>query len=984
MSQMPHNYGMPIQKGKENLHTESDQYQHPFRQNYPQTYENNQRIPYKSESPKLTNPSSANQSFDGKQLSSIDTDRALQERYDDVRSQILNPTRNMHSNPPQNSIQSMNFNNNVQPTQPEMSQNDMFNQWNAMNMYQNSNFLSQTPIPTQYNPNMVQMKSNYAELCKDQEENPYSKFLIQQQMSEEEKDTQEEVLNQSMKMIINQAQAQIHSEQMMSNSQMNNQMMRGQNMMQQNFMGGQNTQQFYPQNIQNTQFESLQQLPKLKSQQSENTENSSDPPTNRVLEFNMAEKEDNNEVENFDDKPIKPAANFNFYQDNDRDKEDSKIQDYDEIPVGGGKNLVPKNPHDERLVGGTAKNVVEDVPIKPKVKNFNELLEKELKANPDATIAADEIPKSKHRKKDFLKRKKPVTAPPKNHKPGKYKYYAENFSDNPLGPIDSSQKPAVKQQKQTPFGNTAERKAAQNLLEPKEKKKSQGKKNFLVRGGGIGGGIGQNQTIKDKEDKPLKSDVSQSKKNSSKPKQSKGQKKIFGSDSDDENESVGHSDLEDNSYTAPHKAFTSKPSTVLKDEESENKNNDNSDDDDFNSHPHNISIPDSLLSSLPEKARITILEKMKIIDTEIAKQKKVLQNNVLTKKDLQQRLEDLAKDNEEFEEDSQREIQELKNYQEEEMRKIRKERKEFGEYQKELKSQTERNSGGKQEINDLKNKIDEISQEIKSKDKKSNAVIEKLKAELQFYNDENSQLQSEIRQIGKERINMMQRKTQEEKKKPIQMTQAMPTKMADPKPKVIAHFRDEEEEDDQQEEDVVSTPSVNEEPENEVEESDEEYIMVFQEKYHNKSLANTKAISEHEGNRGKIEKKYSNGKRELLFPNGVRKQIFPDGYTIVFFNNHDIKQTYPNDKSVYYFAENDTTQTTYSSGIKVFRFGNGQIEKHYPDSTKEIQFTDGTVKYIFADGEEESVFPDGMIQRIDRNGVKTIEMPDGGRIEAID
>jgi hypothetical protein len=83
-------------------------------------------------------------------------------------------------------------------------------------------------------------------------------------------------------------------------------------------------------------------------------------------------------------------------------------------------------------------------------------------------------------------------------------------------------------------------------------------------------------------------------------------------------------------------------------------------------------------------------------------------------------------------------------------------------------------------------------------------------------------------------------------------------------------------------------------------------------------------------NRGEKSRKkiFQMGKRETsVFPNGVRKQIFPDGYTIVFFNNHDIKQTYPNDKSVYYFAENDTTQTTYSSGIKVFRFGNGQNRK---------------------------------------------------------
>lgn len=508
---MPSNYGMQKQQVLAS-----------FKQNYPQSYEDKRKINSNLESPKLSNPPSTNESFDGNQLSSVDTERSLQERYDDVRSQILNPCQSMPFNSsqikPQNPPQSMNFNYNAQP---EMTQSDMFNQWSSINMFQNQNYPPQMANVPQFPPNVAQMKPNYAELYKDQEENPYSKFLIQQQMNDEEKDSEEDVLNQSMKMIINQAQAQINSQQMtnpqvnyplMSNPQMmNNQMMKGQNTMQQNVMSGKNFQQFNPQNMKYSQFENLQQLPKLNSQMTDSNGNSSDPPTNRVLEFNMADRDENNDVENFDDKPIKPAANFDFYSENDAEKENTTIQDYDEIPVGGSKNLVSKNIYDERPVGGSTRNVVEDVPIKSKAKNFEELLEKELKKNPDATMAADEMPKNKPRKKEFLKRKKPVTAPPKNTKPSKYKYYAENFTDNPLGPIDSSQKPAVKQQTQTPFGNTAERKAAQSQPEPMKKKPKE-KKTFLVRGGGIGGGIGPKQT--QKEEKSLKSDRSQTRKKS--------------------------------------------------------------------------------------------------------------------------------------------------------------------------------------------------------------------------------------------------------------------------------------------------------------------------------------------------------------------------------------------------------------------------------------------------------------------------------------
>jgi hypothetical protein len=80
----------------------------------------------------------------------------------------------------------------------------------------------------------------------------------------------------------------------------------------------------------------------------------------------------------------------------------------------------------------------------------------------------------------FLKERSQFTAPPKNHKPGKYKYYAENFSDNPLGPIDSSQKASCLSNKKNIHLSEIQprEKAAQNLLEPKEKKKSQGKKKF--------------------------------------------------------------------------------------------------------------------------------------------------------------------------------------------------------------------------------------------------------------------------------------------------------------------------------------------------------------------------------------------------------------------------------------------------------------------------------------------------------------------------
>ena len=400
-------------------------------------------------------------------------------------------------------------------------------------------------------------------------------------------------------------------------------------------------------------------------------------------------------------------------------------------------------------------------------------------------------------------------------------------------------------------------------------------------------------------------------------------------------------------------------------------------------------VPEHLLSNLPEKARIAILGKLEKIDVEIAKQKKILENDVELKVELQNRLTELKNDDEEFESTSQHEIQELKDYQDAEMKKIKKERKEFEKSQKEIKSNTTKNSGGKQEIDELKAKINELRDEIKVKDKSSNAGIDKFKQELEFYTDANTKIKSQIRQIEKERINQMHsRKETVQKVEQPAATQSRPqpqpqssiqkktqnrvTFQNEPPSTVVAHYA----QDDSVEE---------EEPEEQLEEVDEEdndseeddYTMKYTEKYHGDYPDNTQPIEESVKNRGKIERKFKNGKRELIFSNGVRKQIFPDGYSIVFFNNKDIKQTYPDGKGVYFFSDADTTQTTFANSLKVFRFGNGQIEKHYPDDTKEICFTDGTVKCIFADGEEESVFPDGMIQRVDKHGNRTIEKPDG-------
>lgn len=699
-------------------------------------------------------------------------------------------------------------------------------------------------------------------------------------------------------------------------------------------------------------------------QRQEQEQPNKDVRASQVLEFDFSGNAVSNEPENFDEKPIKPVGGndfYNPYEAEDRKQPAPKTQ-------GSGKKKTPKKPknqpipHDEKPIGGGRPTGVDDMPIKTKASNFEELLEKELQKNPEAALGGQDYQAPKvPKKKEFLKRKKPVTAPPKNNKPTKYKYYAENFNEDPFPDPDSSTKTANKTQKQTPFGNVAERIASQDQEKPKEETKPKPKKNFLVRGGGIGGGVGQlgqqkkeevKTKAKPKEAPSAKSNRTQS--NKTQPKAApaprrggRAQKKIFDSDSEDEErdessdrQESDHSDNVDVNPPSPSEIIQkSQSSSSEKSEKSPERvqetaprppsQTDDQELVDLGVKVERTEIPAELLENIPQKAREHIEDKLYELDTEIARHEKIVKQDIKTKQGLQASLVELQKDNEEFAAVRGKEIQELKDYQDTELKKIRKERKEFEKSQKIKKGAG--NNKGKQEIDELKAKIQEMHAEIRAKDKKSNANIEKLKTELEFYTSENDNIQREIRQVERERI---QRLNSTKETKPVvkKKTQVKVQENPTPSYTVTRHG-------DMDEPEVDS----DNEPEPIMEEFDEEgsddeaYLMTFPEKYHNQSEENSVPISESVGNNNKINRYYQNGKKEIIFNNGVKKQIFPDGYTIVYFNNRDVKQTFPDAKGVYYFSEAETTQTTYPDGLKVFRFGNGQIEKHYPDQTKEIR-----------------------------------------------
>jgi hypothetical protein len=77
---------------------------------------------------------------------------------------------------------------------------------------------------------------------------------------------------------------------------------------------------------------------------------------------------------------------------------------------------------------------------------------------------------------------------------------------------------------------------------------------------------------------------------------------------------------------------------------------------------------------------------------------------------------------------------------------------------------------------------------------------------------------------------------------------------------------------------------------NETEEDNDSYDLVFPDKYHGDGNVTLKVMKSEKTPDGKLIRIFDNDKREVIFPSGVRKEIYADGYQIVYFTNNDIKQ----------------------------------------------------------------------------------------------
>ena len=148
----------------------------------------------------------------------------------------------------------------------------------------------------------------------------------------------------------------------------------------------------------------------------------------------------------------------------------------------------------------------------------------------------------------------------------------------------------------------------------------------------------------------------------------------------------------------------------------------------------------------------------------------------------------------------------------------------------------------------------------------------------------------------------------------------------------------------------------------------------------NSSYANSTAIPYVEKLSERI---LSDKSTEVLYFNNTRKVISPNGKLVtLYLSNGDIK-TMTEDKTVYFYAENSTKYTKLKNGREIFEYSSGQKETSFPDGSREIVFPDGNKAQTFADGSEKVTCKDGTIQKKSADASTTVIWHPNGYVDTI-
>lgn len=257
---------------------------------------------------------------------------------------------------------------------------------------------------------------------------------------------------------------------------------------------------------------------------------------------------------------------------------------------------------------------------------------------------------------------------------------------------------------------------------------------------------------------------------------------------------------------------------------------------------------------------------------------------------------------EEFEKEKARELATIQEAKDKEAKRLKQEKKTLDKQAKAV--QIVSNKKEKEEIESLKKENSKLREDIKAKEIRYKHSVEKMKKDIDELALKNQELEAliksipskktepEVKKLSTKKNTKMEEKTKTEKPKVIKEAVK---EIPDQQDIIEADNQDNLNDAKPEEKDQLADEKPNLEEENKKPEEgsqeivEENYEMVFPQKYHAKNI---KLVSQRVFNDGKVNRLYENGKTEITFNNGVKREIFPDGYTVVYFNNKDIKQVY--------------------------------------------------------------------------------------------
>jgi len=614
-------------------------------------------------------------------------------------------------------------------------------------------------------------------------------------------------------------------------------------------------------------------------------------------------------VNNFDDMPIKTNNNYNNYDDRSGRKSHNSRND---------RSRTEPNEEEEDNRRQVYHDPFDDIPIVTKSKRFEELLEEQLKQNPQAL--SRQSSSTSQGRKEFLKRGSGFlsSAALRQSRP-----QTRDQKENISGFDDAS-----------PFNSTSRANRIDTDQSQGDHSKRPGKepKKFLAKGAGKGGGKGNakdnvtpnllarkgslNETTSNTEKliEDFKSQraitpahqrvpskglpettfdrINNAKYNSSnQPSSAKKKDKLQSPEADDHFEDSFDKEYNMEKYMKSNSAKKGKktpdsyksPNYQFDDEEEFQDDNSKNVSDFRSQSPFALkkaqsdNLESSTKKQIVEKAKkeltansaaITIegdekiqkyvQDKLDALNSEIAKFKMENERVKKVRQKHEEMLQNLQKEIEQWNKQKEKERKELEDLKAEELKRIRQEKKEADKQHKSIQNQS--NKKEREEIEALKQSLAKLQEELQAKDKKNKAMIDNLKKQVEDLTAQNSKLHEELKYYEQLRIKGALPGSDKGFRP---SSQGQPKTSATSAPKYSSYRKNEEEEEEQEEENQEDEEQAREEDDDDDNKAYNENDVIHEEEEEEEDDDDRHKHSRYSSNRSS----HSNTKSAPNFPN---------------------------------------------------------------------------------------------------------------------